>query len=157
MYLSQLSKAVLALVLPSLVCAEALQFNVSLNSQVRSAYAGPYAMTVSWNTFFQLVGPTVHFGESRDSRTRTASSNISITYPSSLTYNNHVRIEGLMPDTKYWYLPEHLINNTDLVGPFTFKTPRVIGDMTPYAIALCVDMGAMGPEGLRYVPAFLCF
>jgi hypothetical protein len=138
----------LALALPALVVAEALQYNVSLNSQVRSAYAGPHAMTVSWNTYGQLDLPTVWYGLSANSLNQQATSNVSVTYPTSLTYNNHVKISGLIPNTQYFYLPEHLIQNADLVGPFTFKTPRLTGDETPFAVAVVVDMGAMGPEGL---------
>lgn len=141
---------VLALVLSALPLASAdeLRYNVSLNSQVRTAYAGPYGITISWNTYYQLSQPTVHYGLSPQSLSQVAVSTNSSTYPSSLTYNNHVRISGLQPNTQYYYLPEHLINNTDLVGPFEFKTARLAGDMHPYSIAVVVDMGAMGSEGL---------
>ncbi|KAG9244901.1 Metallo-dependent phosphatase-like protein [Calycina marina] len=149
MYFHQLLKAaVLGMAYFRQVNADPLRYNMSLNSQVRSAYAGPHAITVSWNTYYELTPPIVHFGESKNALSRRASSDVSVTYPTSLTYNNHVRIEGLQPDTKYWYLPEHLINSTEAVGPFTFRTPRLIGDETPYSVALIVDMGAMGSEGL---------
>lgn len=110
----------LALLLPaSLVYGEAnIAYNVSLNSQVRSAFAGPHGITISWNTFVQLDAPTVHFGTSEGSMDQTASSNVSVTYPSSLTYNNHVRILNLEANTQYWYLPDGLIDDT--VGPIHF-------------------------------------
>jgi hypothetical protein len=105
-------------------------------------------MTVSWNTYSQLTNPTVIYGTSKERLNLIASGGESVTYPTSLTFNNHVKISGLLPDTTYYYLPEHLINNPDLIGPFTFKTSRIAGDTTPYSIAVVVDMGAMGSEGL---------
>jgi hypothetical protein len=82
---------------------------------------------------------------------QVASSDVSITYDTSLTYNNHVKITGLTPDTMYYYLPVPMIEsptNGEVAGPFTFKTSKVAGDSTPYSIAVVVDMGTMGPEGL---------
>lgn len=139
---------ILASTLPGFVVADPLRYNVSLNSQVRSAYSGSRGMTVSWNTYTQLENPTVVYGTSKNKLKFTASGGESVTYPSSLTYNNHVKISGLKPDTTYYYLPEHLIENSDLIGPFTFKTSRAAGDTTPYAVAIVIDMGAMGSEGL---------
>lgn len=134
----------------TLVCpANALVSNSSINSQIRLAYAGPTGMMVSWNTFAQIDKPTVLYGLSPREMTSVATSDVSVTYETSLTYNNHVKITGLMPDTMYYYMPTTLIKSNDSTpGPFTFKTSKPAGDMTPYSIAVVVDMGTMGPEGL---------
>ena len=127
----------------------ALVSNTSINSQTRLAYAGSTGMTVSWNTFSHIKKPKVRYGLSPKHLTSIATSNISVTYETSLTYNNHVKITGLMPDTTYYYIPTTLIKSNDSTpGPFTFKTSKPAGDLTPYSIAVVVDMGTMGPEGL---------
>jgi hypothetical protein len=61
--------------------------NSSINSQIRLAYHGATGMTVSWNTFSQLSNPTVRYGLD-PSLSQTASSSVSVTYQTSLTYNN---------------------------------------------------------------------
>jgi hypothetical protein len=143
-FLSALA-AVSTLVFP----ANALVSNSSINSQTRLAYAGPNGMTVSWNTFAHIDKPTVLYGLSPYEMTSVATSDVSVTYQTSLTYNNHVKITGLKPDTMYYYLPTTLMKTNDSSpGPFTFKTGKPAGDMTPYSIAVVVDMGTMGPEGL---------
>jgi hypothetical protein len=136
--------ALLALTVP----ISALNFNVSLNSQVRLAYAGPTGMTVSWNTFNQLPNPTVMYGLSNDTLNMSASSTVSITYNTSLTFNNHVTITGLMPDTTYFYMPLDLLTDEFTRPPYSFTTARAAGDMTPHTVAVVIDMGTFGPEGL---------
>ncbi|RFU33810.1 hypothetical protein B7463_g2574, partial [Scytalidium lignicola] len=121
--------------------------NDTIKSQVRLAYAGDTGMYVSWNSFVQLANPTVKYGLSPSSMTMSAASNVSITYSTSLTYNNHVKITGLQPDTVYYYLPSHLIHD-NTKAPYTFRTSRRAGDVTPYSIAVVVDLGTMGPQGL---------
>ncbi|KAI1613774.1 Phosphodiesterase/alkaline phosphatase D [Exophiala viscosa] len=66
--------------------------NSTINSQLRLAYAGDTGMYVSWNTFEKLDNPTVHYGLVSNDLNMTASSNVSVTYATSLTYNNHVKI-----------------------------------------------------------------
>lgn len=135
--------AVLALVLPGHAAT-----NATINSQVRLAYAGDTGMYVSWNTFVHLNNPTVNYGLSANSLNLTASSNVSITYPTSLTYNNHVKITGLKPDTLYYYVPVGLLKDNTTTLPYSFRTSRPSGDGTPYSIAIVVDLGTMGPQGL---------
>ena len=77
----------------------------------------------------------------------SASSSVSITYPTSLTYNNHVNITGLLPDTTYFYLPQY----SNATTPYSFTTSRAAGDMTPYTVAVIVDMGTFGALGLSDV------
>jgi len=108
--------------------------------QLRLAYAGSTGMVVSWNTFAQLAGPTVYYGRSPGQLTQRATSNVSVTYPTSTTYNNHVKITGLAPDTTYYYIPQ----NSNSTTPLSFKTTRPVGDTTPYTVAVVVDLGTMG-------------
>jgi acid phosphatase type 7 len=126
----------------------ALNYNVSLNSQIRLAYSGPNGMMVSWNTYNHIEKPTVKWGFRPDYLIFEASSTVSVTYNTSLTYNNHVKIRGLQPDTTYYYCPTTLMQSDASNCPFSFKTSREAGDMRPLSVALVVDMGTMGPEGL---------
>jgi hypothetical protein len=112
--------------------------------QLRLAYAGDTGMVVSWNTFSQLSRPTVRYGLSPHDLRETAWSTVSVTYPTSTTYNNHVQLKDLKPDTLYYYQPEFSNSTT----PYTFRTSRPAGDGTPYSIAVVVDLGTMGPDGL---------
>lgn len=60
-------------------------------------------MVVSWNTFAPLDKPSVFFGRDPGHLNRVATSDVSITYPTSNTWNNHVTLTGLKPGTKYYY------------------------------------------------------
>lgn len=102
---------------------------------------------MSWNTFSQLPNPTVSYGISPDALTQTASSSVSVTYATSLTYNNHVNITGLSPYTTYYYLPQY----SNATTPYTFTTARAAGDTTPYTVGVVVDMGTFGVLGLSDV------
>lgn len=101
-------------------------------------------MIVSWNTYSKLDRPTVSFGEHPNQLYRQAFSDISITYPTSTTYNNHVKLDGLQPNTLYYYLPEY----SNATTPYTFRTSREAGDKTPFSVAYVADLGTMGPDGL---------
>jgi hypothetical protein len=48
----------------------------------------------------------------------------------------------------YYYLPEPLLKDNSTTAPYSFRTSRVPGDGTPYSIAVTIDMGTMGPDGL---------
>lgn len=122
--------------------------NDTINSQVRIAYLKDTGMRVSWNTFHQERNPTVHYGLAPNILCERASSNVSVTYNTSLTYNNHVTITGLQPDTVYYYLPSHLLRDNSTTPPFSFRTSRSAGDGQPYSAAVIIDMGTMGPKGL---------
>ncbi|KDQ59171.1 hypothetical protein JAAARDRAFT_68699 [Jaapia argillacea MUCL 33604] len=112
--------------------------------QVRLAYAGSTGMHVSWNTYYPLEEPTVLYGFFPNALHFSASSTTSVTYPTSLTFNNHVKITGLEPDTVYYY---RLVGSQE--GEIlSFRTGRVAGDKTPYSIAVVVDLGLIGPQGL---------
>jgi acid phosphatase type 7 len=113
--------------------------------QVRLAYAGPTGVTVSWNTFSQLSNPSVKYGRVYTSLDQTASSDVSITYPTSLTWNNHVKLQGLAADTVYWYQPQPSNSSSPI---YSFKTSRSPGDSTPHSVAIAVDLGLMGSDGL---------
>ena len=120
---------------------------VMFPTQIRLAYWGDHAMAVSWNTNQKLIHPTVLFAEDTgnkdDSLNRRSSSDISVTYPSSSTYNNHVVLDGLAPHTTYRYSPQ-CGNET-----YSFTTARSAGTgRDGYKFAMIGDMGTMGPDGL---------
>lgn len=87
------------------------------------------------------------YGVSSDALTLTASSSVSVTYATSLTYNNHVNITGLLPFTTYYYLPQH----SNATTPYSFTTARVAGDSSPYTVGVVIDLGTMGALGLSDV------
>jgi acid phosphatase type 7 len=118
--------------------------NLTVPMQLRLAYAGDVGMFVSWNTYSQLPNPTVSYGLSASNLNWIASSNVSVTYNTSSTYNNHVKITGLEPGTQYYYQPQ----NSNVSTPYTFTTSRPTGDETPFTVAIVVDLGVIGPGGL---------
>ena len=109
--------------------------------QVRLAYSGDTGMAVSWNTNQKLSNPTVYFGTGSD-LDGSASSDISTTYPTSSTYNNHVVITGLQPDTRYHYRP--ICSDRS----YSFTTARPAGKGNDFKFAMVGDLGTMGPLGL---------
>ncbi len=112
--------------------------------QIRLAYAGDTGMHVSWNTYGQLPSPSVRYGTDPNHLDQVAYSDVSVTYQTSTTYSNHVKITGLKSDTIYYYQPAH----TNGTAPHTFKTSRPAGDATPMTVAVVVDLGTMGSDGL---------
>lgn len=131
-------------ILFAFVSVVAAASNATTPQQLRLAYAGDNGMFVSWNTYSRLSEPKVYYGVSANELDRVASSNVSVTYHTSTTYNNHVKITGLQPNTQYYYQPL----DTNVSTPYTFKTPRVAGDHTPFVAAVVVDLGTMGRDGL---------
>lgn len=69
--------------------------------QERIAFNGPTGMTIAWNTFKPLQKPTVRFGLLPKFLDRIASSGSSLTYPTSRTWANTVKLGGLLPGTTY--------------------------------------------------------
>lgn len=113
--------------------------------QIRIAYAGPTGMRVSWNTFSQLpAAPTVTYGFSADKLHQESGPGESVTYPTSLTYNNHVHLTDLAPNKKYYWKPA-FSNDTSI---FSFTTAKKTEDHSPFKIAVAVDLGLIGPQGL---------
>ena len=115
--------------------------------QVRLAYAGPTGMQISWNTFSKLPSPaTVQYGFTQDSLSFFSSPENaeSVTYPTLLTYSNHVRLNNLSPNTKYYY--QLIYANASSI--YSFTTAREKGDHTPYITAVVV-VGLIGPQGLN--------
>ena len=111
--------------------------NKTVPSQIRLAFAGTHGMSVSWNTNQQLWSPTVYYGTDKDDLSQCASSKLSFTYATSSTYNNHVTIKKLKPDTTYYYIVNCDAPNNIL----SFRTARKKGDGTPYSFAMVGDMG----------------
>lgn len=58
-------------------------------------------MNVAWNTFKPLAKPTVHYGLLPNLLLHTATSSSSITYNTSRTWANTVRLSKLLPGTTY--------------------------------------------------------
>ncbi|KAG8220622.1 Metallo-dependent phosphatase-like protein [Butyriboletus roseoflavus] len=116
--------------------------------QQHLAFAGPTGMTVSWSTHAQLDTPQVWYGKSPTALTNVATGSSS-TYPTSRVWDNHVKITGLKPNTKYWYRTSYqncagcAYRATD-----TFTTAREAGDEAPFTLAVVVDLGLMGADGL---------
>jgi hypothetical protein len=113
--------------------------------QTRIAYAGTSGMRVSWNTYDKIEFPTVFYGESPDLLIWPAISNESTTYETSTTWNNHVKLTGLRPNTKYYY---RILGCDESTEPYSFVTSRSAGDLTPFQVAVVVDLGTMGQLGL---------
>lgn len=111
-------------------------------TQPRLAFHGPNGMTVSWSTLDEQKKPTVHYGTSPHKLNKQAHSKDSTTYATSDLYANHVSIDKLEPGTKYYYQ----IEGSQNVSSFT--TSKAAGDRTPYTMAVVVDMGTMGWDGL---------
>lgn len=109
--------------------------------QVRMAYYGDQGMAISWNTNQKLTNPTVYYGTDSN-LDHSASSSISTTYPTSSTYNNHVIITGLQPNTRYHYMVECDHRS------YSFTTARPVGKGKSFKFAMVGDMGTMGPDGL---------
>lgn len=84
------------------------------------------------------------YGTSPGALTQSASSSISVTYATSLTFSNHVNITGLQSFTTYYYQPQY----SNATTPYSFTTARLAGDMTPYTAGVVVDMGTFGVLGL---------
>jgi len=99
-------------------------------------------MSVSWNTNSKLSKPSVEFGLTMKLGGIASTPGTSITYPTSSTYNNHVTITGLQPNTRYHYQP--LCSNRI----YSFTTARSVGDGADFKFAMVGDMGTMGPDGL---------
>ena len=78
---------------------------------------------------------------------------VSVAYNTLLTYNNYVALTNLKPDTLYYYPPELLLKDNLTTAPYSFRTSRVLGDGTPYSIAVTIDIGTMGPDGLSATAA----
>jgi acid phosphatase type 7 len=111
----------------------------SVESQLRML-----GMSVSWNTNSKLAKPTVFYGTDKTALIDVATSDHSVTYATSTTYNNKVKLYGLLPNTQYYYVPMC----GDATKPLTFTTARTPGDKTPFSFAMVGDMGTFGPDGL---------
>lgn len=110
-------------------------------SQFRLAYNGPTSVTVSWNTPSNVEFPTVYYGESPYALNSSATGS-STTFDTATTWDNHVTLTGLTPDTKYYYWVSSLGDKKQpLENEFYFNTARSPGDHTPYSVAFIGDLG----------------
>ncbi|KAJ5272798.1 hypothetical protein N7478_007923 [Penicillium angulare] len=111
--------------------------------QLHFNYAGDRGMTISWNTKAKLEFPAVRYGRDRW-LDQMVFSEVSVTYPTSTTYSNHVFIDGLEPDTEYSFS----VLCADENDHHQFKTSIAPGNPRPYTFAFIGDLGTMGPLGL---------
>lgn len=140
-----------ALIVLAALVAKAAALHVDPNpttSQIHLAYQGDDGMVVSWNTLDKVSKPTVKYGLSKDKLVYTATSDESVIYKTSESWNNHVALSGLKPDTEYWYMPEGVLAHEATPGPYTFKTARPAGSSKPHTAAFVCDLGTMGRLGL---------
>ncbi|SGY41473.1 BQ5605_C003g02516 [Microbotryum silenes-dioicae] len=121
---------------------EPLQHHLAFGKDYRTLY-------ISWASFSFIRTPEVHFGTDPNNLNLTGTSRDSSTYPTSRTYNNHVKLMDLKPNTKYWYTVSYTNAAYAAYRPkYTFKTALQAGDMTPFSAAAFGDLGLMGPDGL---------
>ncbi|KAJ5215836.1 uncharacterized protein N7498_002243 [Penicillium cinerascens] len=59
--------------------------------------------SVSWSAFDKVDRLVVFYGKTPSALVHAASSDESVTYNTSSVYANYVTIEGLEPDTIYYY------------------------------------------------------
>lgn len=104
-------------------------------------YQRKFALLMLEATAWLFTRPVVWYGAGK-TIPHYAASDISTTYQTSTTYNNHVVITDLQPDTTYNYRPA--CGN----AVYSFTTAREIGKGTPFQFAMIGDMGTMGPDGL---------
>ncbi|KAK0538878.1 hypothetical protein OC835_001296 [Tilletia horrida] len=109
--------------------------------QHRLAYR-PNGMSVGWSTYSQLPRPIVQYGENPLLLLRVATSNESVTYPTSSVWHNFVNLDNLRPNKKYFYRVWG--DNTT----YSFTTARQAGDQAEFSVVGVVDMGTFGPLGL---------
>jgi hypothetical protein len=123
-------------------------------SQFRLAFNGPTGLTVSWNTPTSQDSPTVYYGTDPCELSGSASGTSTI-YDTDNTWDNHVSISGLQPNTQYYYRVSSM--SSDGYDPesmgFYFTTARAAGDDTPFSIAFFCDLGiVIGDLFDKYIP-----
>lgn len=118
--------------------------NVLQPVQFRVAFAGAAAgksAAISWNTYEKLPqAPTLRYGRDPDNLSFSVSGT-SNTYVTSTTWNHHVVLEDLEPDTVYFYQVKGS-------KTFQFKTALAAGANKEFDFAAAIDMGVMGEYGL---------
>lgn len=105
--------------------------------QLHFNYACDHGMMISWNTAAKLQFPTVRYGQGSQ-LDQISFSQVSV------TYSNHVFIDGLEPDTEYSFA----VHCADENDRHQFKTSLPAGNPRPYTFAFFGDLGTMGPLGL---------
>ena len=147
MYLgSTLSGFLLLSIVGSIPVPDPIPDDQSAAVQHRLAFAGENGMAISWNTFKFVDKPLVRYGVAPDKLVYSAVG-VSSTYPTSSTWNNHVKLSGLSPNTIYYYqVSSDSRGSVNEVYNFT-SAPKV-GSRSDFSFAVAIDMGTMGPLGL---------
>ncbi len=98
----------------------------------------PNAMTIVWRTLL-TSSSTVHYGTSADALTESQSVAKSVT-------QHEVRLEGLAPNTRYFYAVVDT-DNTQVTGPgYFFETAPVVGSTDKRRIWVVGDSGTGGSK-----------
>jgi hypothetical protein len=97
--------------------------------QQRLSFAGPNGMMVSWSTHAKLDTPEVWYGGSPYSLSKVAKGS-SVTHPTSWVYENHVKITGLKPQTKYWYRTSNQLSFFFASNPATIRSSQPLHSET---------------------------
>ncbi|RSH85650.1 hypothetical protein EHS25_003790 [Saitozyma podzolica] len=118
--------------------------------QQRLSYVNSTAMFVSWNTYASLNSSeaTVVYGTDPFNLKYTAHAE-SLTYNTSRTWNHHALLTELKPKTDYWYRVAYTnCYACTNIPTYKFTTARAPGDESPYSVAVVIDLGTMGADGL---------
>ncbi|ORY28956.1 Metallo-dependent phosphatase-like protein [Naematelia encephala] len=125
-------------------------FNLKEPLQQRLAYVNSSAMHVSWNTYASLNASeaSVIYGTDPFNLDLTAYAT-SMTYNTSRTWNHHALLTGLQPKQDYWYRVAYTnCYGCSNIPTYKFTTLREKGDTSAFSLAVVVDMGTMGADGL---------
>lgn len=116
--------------------------------QHRLAYAGEHGMAVSWNTYQHVKEPVVKYGK-RPDLLKFSATGYSTTYQTSSTWNNHVKLPCLEPDTVYYYQVASSCACEDSDNHiYNFTTTPEVGNKDDFSFAVVIDLGTMGSLGL---------
>ncbi|RSL58243.1 hypothetical protein CEP54_007857 [Fusarium duplospermum] len=116
--------------------------DLSTPVQQRLSLGGPNSVTIGWNTYSKQTKPCVKYGTSKELLNQEACSDSSITYPTSRTWTNAVKLTDLKPATTYYYKITSTNSSVD-----EFFSPRTAGDKTPFSINAIIDLGVYGEDG----------
>ncbi|ETL84033.1 hypothetical protein L917_16083, partial [Phytophthora nicotianae] len=136
-------------VTPSQACRVSDTSNATrVPQQLHLAFAGEEAgtgMTISWTTFVLDKDPMVWLGRTK-SKLKKAT-NVEIETKSYYKdkdyelYSYHAAVDGLKPNTAYFYKVGTADNKHFQSGVSSFTTARASGDKSPFTIAVYGDLG----------------
>ncbi|GMF56117.1 unnamed protein product [Phytophthora fragariaefolia] len=117
--------------------------------QLHLAFAGEKAgtgVTISWTTFALEKHPTVWLGRTENTLKVAGKAKIETSsyYKDKdyELYSYHALVNGLKPNSRYFYKVGSANNTRFQSGVNSFKTARAAGDESPFTIAAYGDIGA---------------